>query len=35
MTQNPFEIIKAEEFNHGLDQLAALMHFGTAEPAIC
>ena len=28
MTKNPFEIIKAEEFNHGLDQLANLMHFG-------
>ena len=28
MTTNPFEIIKAEEFNHGLDQLANLMHFG-------
>ena len=28
MTKNPFEIIKAEEFNHGLDQLASLMHFG-------
>lgn len=27
MTRNPFDVIKAEEFNHGLDQLASLMHF--------
>ena len=27
MTHNPFDIIKAEEFNHGLEQLAHLMHF--------
>ena len=26
-TQNPFNIVKAEEFNHGLEQLASLMHF--------
>ena len=24
---NPFDVIKAEEFNHGLDQLASLMYF--------
>ena len=29
MTRNPFDVIKAEEFNHGLDQLASLMHFNT------
>ena len=27
MANNPFEVIKAEEFNHGLDQLASLMYF--------
>ena len=27
MTKNPFDVIKAEEFNHGLDQLASLMYF--------
>ena len=31
MTENPFDIIKAEEFNHGLDQLASLMHFGAGR----
>ena len=27
MPENPFDVIKAEEFNHGLHQLASLMHF--------
>ena len=27
MAKNPFDVIKAEEFNHGLDQLASLMYF--------
>ena len=27
MPTNPFDVIKAEEFNHGLHQLASLMHF--------
>ena len=27
MANNPFDVIKAEEFNHGLDQLASLMYF--------
>ena len=27
MATNPFDVIKAEEFNHGLDQLASLMCF--------
>ena len=27
MARNPFDVIKAEEFNHGLDQLASLMYF--------
>ena len=27
MATNPFDVIKAEEFNHGLDQLASLMYF--------
>ena len=31
MSGNPFDIVKAEEFNHGLDQLAHLMHFGTGR----
>lgn len=31
MTPNPFDIIKAEEFNHGLHELASLMHFGAAR----
>ena len=29
MDRNPFDIVKAEEFNHGFDELATLMHFGT------
>ena len=30
MTPNPFDIVKAEEFNHGFHHLAHLMHFGAS-----
>ena len=36
MARNPFDVIKAEEFNHGLDELASLMYFkeGLAGPLL-
>ena len=36
MTRNPFDVIKAEEFNHSLDELASLMYFkeGLAGPLL-
>ena len=36
MAKNPFDVIKAEEFNHGLDELASLMYFkeGLAAPLL-